>query len=57
MSCRYSNMLACWATAPVERPTFTKLCEELSDVLQDEAGHVSSPYFLFWQLLPDLVKK
>nr|CAB3246490.1 VEGFR vascular endothelial growth factor receptor 1 [Phallusia mammillata] len=35
----YSNMLACWANQPEERPTFTKLCEELSDVLQAEAGH------------------
>ena len=33
-------MLACWANSPDERPDFTKLCEELSDVLQSEAGHV-----------------
>uniref|UniRef100_H2ZAM1 receptor protein-tyrosine kinase n=1 Tax=Ciona savignyi TaxID=51511 RepID=H2ZAM1_CIOSA len=34
----YMAMLACWDN-PDERPTFTKLCEEISDVLQEEAGH------------------
>ena len=40
-SFRYSAMIACWQDSPDERPTFTKLCEEISDVLQAEAGHVS----------------
>ncbi|XP_076820482.1 vascular endothelial growth factor receptor 1-like [Clavelina lepadiformis] len=35
----YSAMIACWQDSPDERPTFTKLCEEISDVLQAEAGH------------------
>ncbi|XP_078494319.1 vascular endothelial growth factor receptor 1 [Ciona intestinalis] len=35
----YSAMLGCWDNNPEDRPTFTKLCEEISDVLQEEAGH------------------
>ncbi|XP_077975894.1 vascular endothelial growth factor receptor 1-like isoform X1 [Styela clava] len=33
----YSTMLSCWINNPEERPTFTSLAEELSDLLQSES--------------------
>lgn len=35
-------MLACWSENPDDRPTFTKLAEEFSDILQGECGSVST---------------
>lgn len=40
----YDSMLACWSENPDDRPTFTKLAEEFSDILQGECGSVSNLY-------------
>ena len=50
---RFHTINSCWLKAPEERPTFLHLVQEISSILEAEAGYLDLSVSLVWKKQED----